>query len=171
MLPGIWTQMFFIILNFSHRFKITVSNLECVVDSLKLWELGESINWPFESPVRKGIQDPKACCWCPGSVSVWTPPGGDIEEGTWRQGKKAFFASVCPGFQQLTEFPAWWFHSQDSTQESSHELIVLGWNSCRKLLAYSPWLLGPCWQALLPGVISQRKLQPGQVSQAAPLGG
>lgn len=64
--------MFFIMFNFLHHFKITVSNLEHVVHSLKLWEQGESINWPFERQIRKETQAPRNV---PGVMVLWVSGG------------------------------------------------------------------------------------------------
>lgn len=46
-------------------------------------------------------------------------------------------------------------------------MLVSGQNCCQKMLAHSPWFLGPCWEALLLEVVSQWKLQTGPVSQAS----
>lgn len=66
MFPGIQTHMVFIIFNFLHDFKITVSNLEHTVHFSKLWE-GESVNW---KPDKEGNQGPEGIlvswlCGCP----------------------------------------------------------------------------------------------------------
>lgn len=100
--------MFFIIFSVLHHFRITVSSLECIVHSLKLWEEGESKNWPFESQIRKEMQTPhtitttKGCC---GDLALWGPEGPlvvTLRKGSQDFRYKSFLCLCSPGFQQST---------------------------------------------------------------------
>ena len=76
--------MVFITFNLLHQFRIKISNLECVVHSLKLEE-GESKNWPFESHIRRETQPQErpsyTALWrCAGPLVVTLRKGpGDLQ--------------------------------------------------------------------------------------------